>query len=123
MWRSMAAGCTSCSTGFHGLCQGNVANYVADYRGDDANQAREGSVVQHKLALAPAGGKKRADDGAFLFDGAGGKHYEHERHDNDEHQHQRFPHGLVALNVVGGVADTLVCRLVGKVGKDSVMAC
>ena len=99
----------------HRLAHQGVADHVAHRGGRDAHRRRQRQVVRHQLPATIPAGQQRADDRAFLFDGARRQHHEHERHDGDDHVQKHAPHGGVARNVVGGVTDSLVGAPVGQV--------
>ena len=92
-----------------------VAGHVAHHSRRDAHRRGQRQVVRHQLPATIPAGQQRADDGAFLLDGARRQHHEHERHDDDDHVQKHPPHGGVARNIVGGVTDSLVGARIGQV--------
>ncbi len=99
----------------HGDGEDVHAQGHADARGEHAHDARQQQVVGHELAAPVAARQQRADDGALLLDGRRGEDHEHERHDHDDDLQQHDPHGRVAGDVLGRVADALVGVGVEKV--------
>ena len=80
----------------HRLAHQGVAGHVAYHGRRDAHRRGQRQVVRHQLAATITAGQQRADDRAFLLDGARRQHHEHERHDGDDHVQQHAPHGGVA---------------------------
>ena len=99
----------------HRLAHQGVAGHVAYHGRYDAHRRWQRQVVRHQLAATITAGQQRADDRAFLLDGARCQHHEHERHDDDDHVQKHAPHGGVARNIVGGVTDSLVGARIGQV--------
>ena len=92
----------------HGAGEERHAQRGAQAGGEKPHRGGKRQVVQDQLPPAVAAGHERSYDGALLLDGGVGQHHEDEGHDDDDDVQERGPHGRVAGDVVGGVANALV---------------